>query len=692
MASITISILADALKAQKAIKDTTDDLEGLSGTAEKASGGIGGSFKRIGETAAGFMTAQAIPAVMGFGKEMINLGGTLNAQAAKAKVVFGDQLGAVQQWAEGSAKAMGVSKAEAVDLATGMADLYKPMGFTTEQASKMATEMTGLSSTLSKWSGGTRSAAEVSDIITKAMLGEREGLKELGVSISEADVQARLAATGQDKLTGAALEQAKALATQGLIMEKSADAQRAVAEGAFSAGDAQLELSSKMAELRNTVALRVQPVFLAFTKLLADTVVPALETIGSWVAEHIVPALASFGGFLTGTVLPALSAFGSWVATHKEYVITFAAALGVVGTAVLVSLVPAFIAWAAASLAAAAGTVAAFAPIAAAVAVLAALSAAVVYAYQNVGWFRTAVDAVAAAFSWLWTNAIQPLVGFLVTNFVPTIVAVAGAVIGGFQSLWGVVGPIVGLIIDIIGKWIAVHVAIAQKVAEVVGWVVARFVDLWNGVQPIVTFLVAAIWSWWAAVAGAVAAIFGVLGTIAGFVGGVVSRVASIGSGLFSWVAGTVSGVYDTVAGPFNAIVGFVAGLPGRIGDAARGMFDGISNAFKGAINFVIRGWNSLRFSIPSFDVGPVHWDGFSLGVPSIAELATGGVVTRPILSLVGEAGPEAVIPLRDLRGLGTTIVVNVTHTGLAVDSPQVGRDVVAALRAYEARNGRVVA
>jgi hypothetical protein len=53
-------------------------------------------------------------------------------------------------------------------------------------------------------------------------------------------------------------------------------------------------------------------------------------------------------------------------------------------------------------------------------------------------------------------------------------------------------------------------------------------------------------------------------------------------------------------------------------------------------------------------------------GVPFVPFLAHGGVVTRPTLAVVGEAGPEAVIPLSRLRdtrpgGSTTTVTVNVT-------------------------------
>jgi len=42
----------------------------------------------------------------------------------------------------------------------------------------------------------------------------------------------------------------------------------------------------------------------------------------------------------------------------------------------------------------------------------------------------------------------------------------------------------------------------------------------------------------------------------------------------------------------------------------------------------------------------------FEVSPPRIPALATGGIVTRPTLALVGEAGPEAVVPL-DRGGIG---------------------------------------
>jgi len=64
--------------------------------------------------------------------------------------------------------------------------------------------------------------------------------------------------------------------------------------------------------------------------------------------------------------------------------------------------------------------------------------------------------------------------------------------------------------------------------------------------------------------------------------------------------------------------------------------------------------------------------------------LAEGGIVTSPTTALIGEAGPEAVIPL-DKGGFGTTVVINNYATILSEDNfeQKVVRAVMNAQRGY---------
>lgn len=122
------------------------------------------------------------------------------------------------------------------------------------------------------------------------------------------------------------------------------------------------------------------------------------------------------------------------------------------------------------------------------------------------------------------------------------------------------------------------------------------------------------------------------VGLFGDFVSGVVDaagRVVDFFRNNWQTIATLITGPFGLVArfvvSHFDDIVRFVTSLPGRIARAAVGMWDGIKEAFKAAINFIIRAWNRLEFKIPGFKVGPIGFDGFTLGVPDIAELHTGG-------------------------------------------------------------------
>jgi len=114
--------------------------------------------------------------------------------------------------------------------------------------------------------------------------------------------------------------------------------------------------------------------------------------------------------------------------------------------------------------------------------------------------------------------------------------------------------------------------------------------------------------------------------------------------------------------------------------------FNGILSIMKGIFNAIAKLWNStigkLSFTFPSWVPG---FGGKGISVPNIPMLAEGGIVTSPTLAMIGERGPEAVVPLNRASGVGG-ITVNVTG-GLAT-SAEIGQAVVNAIRAYNRSAG----
>lgn len=145
----------------------------------------------------------------------------------------------------------------------------------------------------------------------------------------------------------------------------------------------------------------------------------------------------------------------------------------------------------------------------------------------------------------------------------------------------------------------------------------------------------------------------------------------------FKTIGTTVKGVWDAVIGWFGKIVSFAQGIPGQITSAVSGMWDGIKDGFRSAINWIIDHWNGIHFKTP--DIPGTSFGGVDISAPQIPRLASGGIVSRPTIALIGEAGPEAVVPLSG-RGMGGTGQIhNHFHIGTVIGGSEM--DVARALK-----------
>jgi TP901 family phage tail tape measure protein len=144
----------------------------------------------------------------------------------------------------------------------------------------------------------------------------------------------------------------------------------------------------------------------------------------------------------------------------------------------------------------------------------------------------------------------------------------------------------------------------------------------------------------------------------------------------------------DVFKGVGNFFIGIVNGLIT--------MFEGFVNAVINGLNTIIRAINTLSIDIPSIAGRPALKLGFniptipSVALPRIPALAEGGIVDRATLALIGEAGPEAVVPLDRMGDMGGRPINITVNAGLGTDGAQVGREIVAAIKRYERSSGRV--
>ena len=154
-------------------------------------------------------------------------------------------------------------------------------------------------------------------------------------------------------------------------------------------------------------------------------------------------------------------------------------------------------------------------------------------------------------------------------------------------------------------------------------------------------------------------------------------------------------GLVDVFYGVLNIIGNFIEGYI----NSWIGLFEGFINRVISGVNFMIRALNRLSFTIPAIGDSPERTIGFNVGELSkvslprveIPALADGGFVDSPTLAMIGEAGPEAVVPLSKGRGMGATYNITV-NAGLGADGQRIGEQIIREIKRYERQSGPVFA
>jgi phage-related protein len=159
------------------------------------------------------------------------------------------------------------------------------------------------------------------------------------------------------------------------------------------------------------------------------------------------------------------------------------------------------------------------------------------------------------------------------------------------------------------------------------------------------------------------------------FISSSISGIAGVISALITVVADVTSAVNNG----FTRVKNFFTNIINYVRDTASDLISPITAAFRAAINTIIGLWNRLdfeiTFTVPDWVpiIGGNRWSSGDI-FPDIPYLAQGGIVTSPTLAMIGEAGPEAVIPLNKSGMMGNTF--NITVNG-AIDAEGTARTIV---------------
>jgi len=259
------------------------------------------SFKKWNERAVKASLAVMAGAV-GVGKELYGLASEAEQSLGAVESVFGRNAEQVKKWSQSAAENLGLSANAYRELATVTGAQLKNMGVPMDQVAGKTNDLIKLGADLAATYGGT--TAEAVEALGSLLRGETDPIERYGVSIREADIAARMAADGTDKLEGAEAKAARTRALMALLTEQTADAQGQFArESNTAAGQAQ-RAQAKWEDFRTELGMQLLPVFTRLMNFLAQTVMPWLEQ-NRGVVERLGLAVVGLAGFV-------LSANAAW--------------------------------------------------------------------------------------------------------------------------------------------------------------------------------------------------------------------------------------------------------------------------------------------------------------------------------------------------------------------------------------------
>jgi len=154
-------------------------------------------------------------------------GGLIKAasDAEETEAKFGTVFSSIRDEADETAKTLsrdfGLSSQGAQQLLSDTGDLLSGFGFAQKETLQFSKDLNELAVDLASFTNLEGGAERASRSLTKALLGERESIKELGIQISEKDVKERIAINRSKGITRATERQEKALATLQLAQEQS---------------------------------------------------------------------------------------------------------------------------------------------------------------------------------------------------------------------------------------------------------------------------------------------------------------------------------------------------------------------------------------------------------------------------------------------------------------------------------------
>lgn len=507
------------------ISDARGAAQGMD-QAEQATGRFQSGMQKLAKAAA---VTWVVDKVASFGREIYALASEAEQNLGAVDTVFGKSAQAVKDWSTGASDAVGMSASSYQSLANQIGGSLKSAYSDTDVMASKTNELIGAAADLSSVFGG--DAVEASAAMGSALRGEFNPLERFGIFLNAAAVQARLAADGNDKLTGAALDAAKKQTTQNMIMEQAGAYAGNFAKEADTAAGAQQRATAKWEDARAKLGAGLLPVVSQAAALFGQ--------FSDWVGRNT--------GMITALVVGLGGLLGILIAYNGV----------MLATNLIMSANPFTIAMLA----------------------IAAMVAGLIVAYNKIGWFKDFVDlawkgiqiGIGATVTWLQTVA-WPIIQQVWDRISQGAQAVyEGFILPAFTAIQSIVQKSISFITNIVKAGMALF---RGDFSGAMGFLKSAVQD---GLAIAVT--------WFQAFPGRIISAIGALGGLlvrkgAEALQGMLQGVENGWNNLRNWLGGIGQRVLSAVGYLNNLLAG-----AGRA--VMQSLLDGIVNGFNKVKNFV---------------------------------------------------------------------------------------------------------
>jgi len=325
------------------------DTSGLERAISKSQGKLkqfGNKMAGIGKTMTKFVT---LP-ILGMGAAMIKSASDAAETHSKFQTVFRGVGDEATKMAKVLQQSYIMSGEQSERLLSNTGDLLTGFGFTKDAALDLSFSVQKLAADLASFNNV--DVTQSSEALTKALLGERESLKSLGIAIRESDVKQRLLEKGQQNLTGQALLAAKAQATFELAMQQSGNALGDVGRTSGSFANQMKLLRARIHDLSVSIGSLLLPIANKLLKFVLDAVKwfnglsktgKKIIVIVAGIAAAIGPIVFIFGKIITvvgkvisigGKLVGVLRAVGTAIGAATWEVVAIIAIIVALGVAI----------------------------------------------------------------------------------------------------------------------------------------------------------------------------------------------------------------------------------------------------------------------------------------------------------------------------------------------------------------------